>query len=111
MTSRVDAARAAERIAGEYVGDDQNMMNETLLVEDDTFRSLAVAYQQLGFVGGPTAGVYDGGALGGDGVNDYVAGQTENARRSIERALASRAAVVFDTAYAYRSLAEEELSA
>ena len=110
MTSRVDAARAAERIAGEYVGDDQNMMNETLLVEDDTFRSLAVAYQQLGFVGGPTAGVYDGGAFG-EGVNDYVAGQTENARRSIERALASRAAVVFDTAYAHRSPDDVEVPA
>ena len=107
MTSQVDAARAAERIADEYVGEDQNMVNETLLVEDDTFRSLAVAYQQLGFVGGATPGVYDGGAFG-EGVNDYVAGQTDGARRSIERALASRAASVFDTAYAYRSPAEVE---
>lgn len=105
MVSQTSAARAAERVADEFVGRDANMQNAELLTEDETFRSLAVAYQQLGFVGGATAGVYDGGAFG-EGVNDYVAGQTDGARRSIERALASRAAAVFDTAYAYRQPTE-----
>ena len=107
MVSQIDAARAADRLADDFVGRDANMTNAELLTEDETFRSLAIAYQQLGYVGGPTAGVYDGGAYG-DGVDRYTAAQTEAGRESIERALASRAAAVLDAAYAYRDAEEVE---
>jgi len=105
MVSQTDAARAADRLADDFVGRDANMTNAELLTEDKSFRSLAIAYQQLGYVGGATAGVYD---AYGDGVDRYTAAQTEAGRESIERALASRAAAVLDAAYAYRDAEEVE---
>ena len=59
MVSKTSAKAAAERYADEYVGTDANMINASILVRDDTFRSLAIAREQLGYVGGMLPGVYD----------------------------------------------------
>lgn len=100
MVSKTSAKAAAERYADEYVGTDANMINASLLVRDDTFRSLATAREQLGFVGGMFPGVYD---VDRDvPVEQYTAAQTDVAREAVERAMASRASEVFADAYTRR---------
>jgi hypothetical protein len=106
MVSKTSAKAAAERYADEYVGTDANMINASILVRDDTFRSLAIAREQLGYVGGMLPGVYD---VDRDvPVERYTAGQTDAARDAVERAMASRASEVFTDAYQRREDATDE---
>ena len=97
MVSKTSAKAAAERYADEYVGTDANMINASILVRDDTFRSLAIAREQLGYVGGSLPGLYD---VDCDlPVNGYTVGQTVVGREAVKRAMASRASEVFTNAY------------